>query len=132
MRRPKTIPVNYDDYAYPVIEYDDGSRWKVEGYVVDKDHNNRPYLRCPTEICQAVCCRVANLRGRVGEGACEFLGNDHKCNLHRMGLGCKPISCVLWPTKTQDVETANSLAERLGLPGRCQLRVVEIVDGDSQ
>ena len=103
-------------YWIDVIE-NRGKRYRVEGYVDGK---------CPTDICGAVCCKVCNLQGRVGEGPCEFLDSDDLCRLHKMNVHCKPVSCLVWPTSQESIDGANKLAERLGFAGRCQLRMVEI------
>ena len=94
-----------------------GKTYRVEGYVDGK---------CPTDICNAVCCRTASLQGRVGEGPCEFLQEDNLCRLHVMSPHCKPVSCLVWPTSPISIEQTNKIAERLGLEGRCQLRMVEV------
>lgn len=89
---------------------------------------------CPTDICNAMCCRVCNLKGEVVKEitptcGCEFLDrDDNKCKLHKLtdSMHCKPVSCVVWPTSQLSIDKANSIAERLGFEGRCQLRMEEI------
>ena len=107
--------LNISEASVGVIE-NRGKRYRVEGYVDGK---------CPTDDCNAVCCRISNLQGRVGEGPCQFL-EDNLCGLHAMSPHCKPVSCLVWPTSQQSIDKANEIAERLGLQGRCQLRMVEI------
>lgn len=94
-----------------------GKRYRVEGYVDG---------RCPTDVCNAVCCRIASLRGRVGEGPCQFLDGDNQCGLHAMSIHCKPVSCLVWPTSPMSIEKTNETAARLGFEGRCQLTMVEV------
>ena len=108
--------LNISEASVGVIE-NRGKRYRVEGYVDG---------HCPTDVCNAVCCRVASLQGRVGEGPCDFLDTDNLCQLHKMSSHCKPVSCLVWPTSQASIDGANELAERLGLEGRCQLRMVEI------
>lgn len=97
----------------------DGHEYRVEGYVDGK---------CPTDICGGVCCKTSSLNGVVGKGPCEhFDKTEMNCSLHaRFGIGVKPISCVIWPKSHIDIDTVNKQAERLGLKGRCQLKVVRI------
>ena len=95
-----------------------GKSYRIEGYVDG---------HCPTEVCNAVCCRTASLQGRVGEGPCSFLEDDNLCGLHKMSAHCKPVSCLLWPTSPESIEKANELAERLGFTERCQLTMVEVI-----
>ena len=109
--------LNISEASVDIIE-NRGKKLRVEGYVDGK---------CPTDICNSVCCRIGSLQGRVGQGPCEFLQEgDGLCRLHAMSRHCKPVSCLVWPTSQQSIDGVNELAERLGLEGRCQLRMVEI------
>lgn len=86
---------------------------------------------CDTDRCGAVCCKTASLQGRVGEGPCRFLQGDLRCELHAISRHVKPISCLVWPTSQASIDVMNEQAERLGLEGRCHLKMVEVADGDS-
>ena len=104
------IPVTLQDCSWSEFEID-GQRYRVDG-------------ECDTSRCGAVCCKVMNWRGRVGN-PCEYLQDDLRCAFHAADVHCKPISCLLWPTKPIDIEATNKIAERLGFSERCHLRVVE-------
>ena len=90
---------------------------------------------CPTDICNAMCCKVCNLKGVVETElsenmGCEYLDReDCKCKLHKLtnSAHCKPVSCLVWPTSQGSIDKANEIAERLGFDGRCQLRMEEVV-----
>lgn len=102
----------------------DGKRYRVEGYIDGY---------CPTGLCEAVCCHTSDIyEGSIGSGPCRYLTGDRLCELHARSPGLKPISCMVWPVRQLDVDSVNEKAERLGLKGRCQLRVVEVDDGDSR
>ncbi len=90
----------------------DGVKHKVDG-------------ECNTDVCGAMCCKVMNWKGVVGE-RCEFLDDDLKCMFHKRDVHCKPISCYLWPTKQVDITTTNDLAKRFNMKERCLLKVVEV------
>lgn len=101
-----------------------GIEYRVEGYTEDGF--------CPVDVCNAVCCRVATLKGVVGKGPCEFLNlGNNLCKLHELGGShCKPVSCLVWPTSPESIEKTNDLAERFGMPWRCQLKMVEVTHGN--
>lgn len=97
----------------------DGEKYRVEGLVEGK---------CPTEICNAVCCRTADLlKGAIGSGPCQFLNEKTLgCKLHEKGRACKPIACLVWPVRQGDIDSTNEKAERLGFKERCQLKLVKV------
>lgn len=105
------IPVTLQDCSWDVYEHD-GKNYRVEG-------------ECDTSKCKAVCCQIMNWRGRMRE-RCEFLQDDYKCAFHAADIHCKPISCLLWPTKQLDIDTVNAKAKELGFEERCLLKVVEV------
>lgn len=90
----------------------DGVPFKIEG-------------ECDVSRCGAVCCRIMNWTGKVGN-TCEYLDKDLLCSFHRRDIHCKPISCLLWPTKPIDIDKTNEIAERLGYDFRCHLKVVKV------
>lgn len=110
----KTDPfviVNTNDWQQGTFVDRDGTCWRVVG-------------ECDTDRCGAVCCKVADWRGRVGS-RCELLRDDLRCSPHaERGPACKPVSCLLWPLRPIDVTKTNELAERLGFEWRCHLEVV--------
>lgn len=105
------IVVNTEDWTQRTFTERDGSQWVVEG-------------ECDTERCGAVCCKVADWRGVVGE-QCAHLLPDMRCSPHaERGMATKPISCALWPLRKVDVDKVNELAERFHFTDRCHLEVV--------
>ena len=105
------VPITLQDCSWGEFERD-GKTYKVEG-------------ECDTSRCKAVCCQIMNWRGRVGE-RCQYLQADLKCEFHAADVHCKPVSCLIWPTKPVDIEKTNEIAARLGFKERCHLKVVEI------
>lgn len=81
-------------------------------------------LRCPTEICHAECCQVADPNNKMKP--CPFLRqDDFLCGLQAdMGIDWKPQLCRECPQKQKDIDVVNRIAEVRGSPYRCQLRVV--------
>lgn len=118
------VTLSTEDWSLRALTARDGRRLRVEGY---RDG------RCPTEICGAVCCRVMDQWGRAGT-CCEALDRESlSCRPHaRGGPACKPLSCWLWPLGPADIDKVNELAQRFGHAGRCQLRIVEVNDGDGR
>lgn len=113
MQHNAELIIATDNWQPQVFTDRDGKQYVVEG-------------SCDTSRCNAVCCRVANWRGRIGRGPCEFLMDDNKCHFHAEGgPACKPVACWYWPLRQVDVDGVNAVAERLGLEHRCHLRVVE-------
>ena len=96
----------------------DGETYRVEGLVDG---------RCPTEICNAICCRTADIyEGKIGSGPCHLLNEETLgCKAHEKGAACKPIACLVWPVRQGDIDSTNEKAERLGFKERCQLRLVK-------
>jgi len=86
----------------------------VLGYVGEGDDK-----RCPTEICNAACCRASSAYpGKPGP--CEHLDLDvNLCMLH--GTPQKPGGCVQYPRHQADIDVVNRQAEKAGLAERCQL-----------
>jgi hypothetical protein len=100
-----------DDWSQGPFYDRDGSAWMVKG-------------ECDQERCGAVCCKVANFTGKVGQ-PCVKLTEDLLCQPHRdYGQATKPVSCLFWPLRQADVEKVNELAERLGYDKRCHLEVI--------
>lgn len=104
------VEIDLSDCSWGNID-NDGVKYRVEG-------------ECDTSICKAMCCQVMNWTGKVGE-KCEFLGDDLKCMFHKQDIHCKPVSCLIWPTKPIDIEKTNEFAERYGMQERCLLKVVK-------
>lgn len=86
----------------------------VSGYVSD----GKGGLRCPTEICGAVCCKATHYVPGL-QGPCSHLTADLLCGLHGGG---KPAGCATYPLSQADIDKINEQAERAGFPERCQLR----------
>lgn len=108
--------LNIGECTYDYID-NRGKRYVVEGYNEDGT--------CPTDVCNAICCRLSSLDGKVGAGPCEFLTDSNLCSLHERSIHCKPVSCLVWPTSPKSIEKMNEIAEREGFKERCQLRMVE-------
>lgn len=83
----------------------------VEGYIDG---------RCPTEICNAVCCRATHYIPGL-PGPCSHLVNN-QCELH--GTPDKPKGCTQYPRNQADIDMINKQAEEAGFTERCQLRIV--------
>ncbi len=98
----------------------DGKSYQVTGYVDDGNGG----LRCPTEICGALCCVKINWKGVNGQ-RCEFLTDDLRCMFQaERGMACKPMSCAAWPKQQLDVDFVN---ERWAQGAkRCCLKVEEV------
>lgn len=123
MGRPAIETLLNVSEAKPGLIRNRGKTYKVEGYNEDGS--------CPTDICNAICCRISNFQGRVGQGPCEHLECDTcLCKFHKISAHLKPVSCLVWPTNQDSIDVANQTAERLGLEGRCQLRMVEVEGGE--
>lgn len=93
----------------------------VEGYIIATDGKQQ----CPTDICNAVCCRATSFRADK-PGPCEYLDQDRNlCTLHSIGGQiCKPYGCYVYPRNQMDIDVVNQQAELAGLSERCQLKVV--------
>lgn len=108
------LVVNTDDWSAVSFTDRDGKAYHVEG-------------ECDQDRCSAVCCRVADWRGVMGKGPCEYLTDDNKCAPHKeRGPACKPVACWFWPKRQIDIDTVNNAAEKYGIKGRCHLKVVEV------
>jgi hypothetical protein len=89
----------------------------VTGYVIE---NGIP--RCPTEVCNAVCCRATHFRPDRPP-PCEYLTAKNTCELHDVGgRACKPVGCADYPNNQADIDMINKQAEQNGFSERCQLR----------
>lgn len=98
----------------PVEIRDDGSR--VTGYVWGD--NGLP--RCPTEICDAYCCKTGTLFPDMPP-PCEYLTKARTCYFHdRGGLAAKPLGCTEYPRNQADIDHMNRNAPE---GGGCVLRV---------
>ena len=118
LARYSSVEIRVEDWTAQTVTLRDGRKMRVEGYVNGK---------CPTDVCHAVCCRISDIyEGGVGEGPCRYLGEDELCILHKMDAAFKPVACMVWPKNEVDVAKTNELAERFGLEGRCQLKLVEV------
>ena len=81
-------------------------------------------MRCPTDICGAVCCKATHFRPDK-RAPCEYLTDKLTCELHDVGgIKCKPMGCVEYPRSQRDIDAINRLAESAGFTERCQLRVI--------
>ena len=108
------LVVDTDDWSIISFKDRDGCFYKVVG-------------ECETEKCNAVCCRVANWQGIMGQGPCSYLTEDNKCSTHKeRGFGTKFLSCWVWPKRQIDIDTVNAAAEKYGMEHRCHLKVVKV------
>ena len=99
------------------VRHQNGQRFKVLGYVWD----GKGGRRCPTEVCDAHCCKTGSLFPNMPP-PCEFLTDELSCSFQdRGGLAAKPFGCVSYPRSQHDIDNMNKDApEGKG----CQLRIV--------
>ena len=90
----------------------------IKGYISDENGN----IRCPTEVCNAVCCRSSHFVPGI-PGPCDFLNTcTNRCGLHELGgPKAKPVGCFEYPRNQADIDSINRQAEAAGFTERCQL-----------
>lgn len=88
----------------------------VLGYVENEDGSKR----CPTEICNAVCCRTSSYEWGAPIPCPKLLNNE--CTVHGTD---KPKGCAEYPLRQGDVDHINKLAEEQGFTERCQLVIID-------
>ena len=104
-------------------KWQDGKLIEVSGFIMDEETGQ---LRCPTEKCNAFCCRTGSV-WPDGPVPCEFL-TDNQCAIQkRGGMGAKPFGCVSYPRSQADVDHMNRNAAG---EYRCYLSVTEVMDGN--
>lgn len=89
----------------------------VTGYIEQPDGSKR----CPTEICNAVCCRATHYIPGL-PGPCNHLVNN-QCSLHGSG---KPKGCDQYPRNQADIDMINKQAADAGFSERCLLQIAEV------
>ena len=95
---------------------------KVRGYIQPLT-GGEP--RCPTEICNAVCCRVQPVFPG-GKNGCLHLTDDNKCGIEiEFGKVAKPYVCYRYPKSAESIETINKAS---GDGPQCQLEIKEADD----
>ena len=92
----------------------DGKEYKLLGYIQEGGRN-----RCPTEKCDAFCCKTASVFPDASP-PCEYLTDKLSCYFQdRGGIGAKPFGCVAYPRNQADIDAMNKNA--VG-DFRCHLR----------
>ena len=102
----------------PITTRPDGSKYRVLGYVWEDGQ-----WRCPTDKCNAFCCRTGALLPHWTP-PCAFLTEGNRCWFQmKGGVGAKPFGCVTYPRSQSDVDHMNRNADG---DFRCYLSVEEI------
>jgi len=103
-----------------MIVWRDGKQIKISGLVFDRELRQ---WRCPTEKCDAFCCKTGSLFADMPP-PCTYLLENKQCWFHvKGGMGAKPYGCVQYPRSQADVDHMNRNA--VG-DFRCYLTVSEV------